>query len=270
MSKVAFRSGRYPYGKDYWYFCTEVAKLTGIDLHSYKSNQMHRRLVNYMERHGISSFKSFVLLLKKDPEERGSLVEYLTINVSDFFRNKEQWRTLAEHVVPMLTKSVHSKLKVWSAGASTGQETYSIAIILIESSLFNVSILGTDIHEPSLSKAFEGRYTPEQVKNVPREFLARYFRTEKGSYVIKDALKQIISFRIHNLLSPRYPTGMDLILCRNVLIYFTEQGKQNVVLRLASSLKPGGVLFMGATEALFNPDEYGLEQVFPFFYRRPS
>jgi len=268
MSRSETALEMHPYGVEYSYFCTKAAELTGINLHRYKSKQMHRRLVNYMNRRNIPDFPRFAMRLQRDSDEVAKLVEYLTINVSEFFRNQGHWEVLFDEVVPLLPNSAKRRMRVWSAGSAAGQEAYSAAITFAERSFYDAFILGTDIDEPSLSRAREAKYTVDEAKGVPEKLLGRYFRKENGMYVVKDLVKQMVSFRRHDLLGSEYPGSMDLIICRNVLIYFSEQSKQDVISKLAASLKQGGVLFMGATEAIFNSKEYGLTQIFPFFYRR--
>lgn len=258
----------FPFGADYSYFCTKAAELTGINLHNYKGNQMYRRLLNYMARHNIPDFAMFAMRLQKDPQEVARLVDYLTINVSEFFRNREHWDVLADRVVPLLAESARWRLRVWSAGTAAGQEAYTAAIVLAERSLNEAFVLGTDIDEVSLSKARAARYTAAEVKGVPEDLLNKYFRQEGDVYVVADTIRRMVSFRRHDLLSSEYPGSMDLIICRNVLIYFSDQGKNEVISKFAASLRPGGVLFTGATEAIFNAQDYGLTQIFPFFYRR--
>ncbi len=169
-----------------------------------------------------------------------------------FFRNSEQWRVLNERVIPRLVGTCTRQIAHLECGSAAGQEAYSLAMTLAEIRVRNVSILGTDIDEPSLKKAREGKYSRDEIKNVPGEFLSKYFSKEGSLYLVKDKVKKMVCFENHNLLGSDYPGNMDLILCRNVLIYFTDKGKEHVVSKLASSLKPGGVLFMGATEAIFN------------------
>lgn len=268
MSDPVNSTELYPFGADYLYFCTKAAELTGINLHNYRGKQMYRRLVNYMNRRNIPDFATFALRLQRDPDELSRFVDYLTINVSEFFRNREHWEVLAEKVVPLLVDQAKWRIRVWSAGSAAGQETYSAAITFAERSLNDVFVLGTDIDEMSLSKARAGKYTASEAKNVPQHLLDKYFRKEDDLYVVKDSIRQIVSFRRHDLLSSEYPGNMDLIICRNVLIYFSEQSKRDVITRLSASLRSGGVLFMGATEAIFNAKDYDLTQIFPFFYRR--
>ncbi|MGI6621152.1 MAG: CheR family methyltransferase [Bacillota bacterium] len=268
MSDSVNTTESHPFGADYSYFCAKAAELTGINLQNYKGKQMYRRLANYMKRRNIPDFATFAMRLQRDPEEVARLAEYLTINVSEFFRNREQWDVLAGQVLPLLADSAKWRMRVWSAGSAAGQEAYSAAMVFAERSLHGVFALGTDIDETSLSKARAGRYTASEVKSVPKKLLDKYFRKTDDLYVVADTIKRMVSFRRHDLLASEYPGNMDLIICRNVLIYFSERSKQDVLTRLAASLRSGGVLFMGATEAIFNPQHYGLTQIFPFFYRR--
>ncbi len=262
-------ANHYSRDAEYAYFCTKVTELTGINLHNYKSKQMYRRLANYMRKRQIPDFLIFAKRVSKEPNELDMLVDYLTINVSEFFRNAEQWKTLREKVIPsLIVLPADNGARIWSAGCSTGQEAYSAAITFAEAWKKQVFILGTDIDEPSLKKAREGRYSGNDVKNVPDRLLRKYFWKDAGLYVVNDQLKKMVSFEKHNLLGSDYPANMDLILCRNVLIYFTDEGQEHVISGLASSLRPGGVLFMGATEAIFKYREYGLSQICPFFYQR--
>ena len=254
------------YGQDYVAFCQRIKRLTAIDLGNYKGRQMHRRLENYRLRHGASSFALLAAEMQKDPDKLKDLVDYLTINVSEFFRNPDHWRILKEEVLPSLTGGRSpSAIRAWSAGCSAGQEAYSLAMLLSEIGASRSAVLATDIDEPSLRKAKEALYTLQEVAGVAKYRLARYFVQTDGKYQVRDDIRKMVSFRKGNLLSDPYPSGMDLVLCRNVLIYLTEEGKRRVIEGLAGSLKPGGVLFTGAAGAMFFPGAFGLTQIRPFF-----
>ncbi|MGE5580740.1 MAG: CheR family methyltransferase [Bacillota bacterium] len=255
------------YGLDYVHFCQKVKKLTSIDLESYKGQQMHRRLESYRSRNGMPDFTSLANSVQRDPAKLRALVDFLTINVSEFFRNPDQWKVLREKVLPAL---IHQGggIKAWSAGSSAGQEAYTLAITLCEAGAVGSTVLGTDIDEPSLKKAEAAVYTKEEVAGIPRSLLVKYFVPDGTGYLANETLRKMVSFRRKNLLSDQYPSGLDLVMCRNVLIYFTDKGKNQVIAGLANSLREGGVLFTGATEAIFNPGMFGLVQMQPFFYRR--
>jgi chemotaxis protein methyltransferase CheR len=256
------------YGADYVHLCMRLKRLTGIDLSSYKSRQMHRRLQNYRSRQGFPDFYTLSIAIQRDGRQLDALVDFLTINVSEFFRNPEHWKVLSESILPGLIAYRNGrKVRIWSAGSSGGQEAYSLAIAALEAG-GTPEILGTDIDEPSLAKAKAGVYSADEVKGVSRVYLARYFERRDEGYRVREVLRRAVSFRRGNLLVDEYPRDLDLTVCRNVLIYFTEQGKQRVLTGLAGSLRRGGVLFTGATEAVFNPSSYGLSQIHPFFYQR--
>ncbi len=254
------------YGHDYVHFCQKVKKLTSIDLESYKGQQMHRRLESYRSRNNMPNFVSLAKALESDPGKLQALVDYLTINVSEFFRNPDQWKILRERVLPGLLRE-SPVLRVWSAGSSSGQEAYTLAMILQEAGAKGSVVLGTDIDNPSLRKAQAGFYSAEECSGIPKHSLTKFFTAEGCGFRARDTLRKMVEFDRLNLLSDPYPVGMDLIMCRNVLIYFTDKGKTQVIMGLSRSLRRGGVLFTGATEAIFAPATYGLTQVQPFFYR---
>lgn len=256
------------YGADYVHFCMRLKKLTGIDLSSYKARQMHRRLKNFRDRQGFSDFYAFFVALKKDREKLKALMDFITINVSEFFRNPEQWRVLRESILPAMVEYRNGlPVRIWSAGSSGGQEAYSLAITVLEAAGIP-KVLGTDIDESSIEKARAGVYSLEEVKGLSRLQLTRYFERCGEGYRAREVLRRVVSFERRNLLSDEYPRDLDLAVCRNVLIYFTDQWKQRVLRGLAGSLRYGGVLFTGATEPVFNPAAYGLSQIHPFFYQR--
>lgn len=256
------------YGADYVHFCLRLKKLTDIDLASYKAQQMHRRLENYMNRQGLADFYALSVAVQKDPRKLDALVDFLTINVSEFFRNAEQWKVLREAVLPPMIKSkMGQSVQIWSAGSSGGQEAYSLAMVVLEMGGVP-KVLGTDIDEPSLTKARAGAYSADEAAGAGRLYLAKYFDRTSDGYRAKEMLRRLASFERRNLLADEYPQGLDLVVCRNVLIYFTDKGKQQVLKGLADSLRQGGVLFTGATEAVFNPAVYRLSQIYPFFYAR--
>ena len=255
------------YGMDYVHFCQRVKKLTDIDLESYKGQQMHRRLESYRSRNGMPDFIALGNSVQRDPEKLRQLVDFLTINVSEFFRNPDQWKVLREKVLPALAPRSQA-IKAWSAGSSCGQEAYTLAVILRDMDWPGSSILGTDIDEPSLKRAQAGIYTREESAGIPKHLLDKYFVPDGTGYRAGDQLKQMVSFKRKNLLSEDYPSSLDLVMCRNVLIYFTDKGKNQVIAGLTGALREGGILFTGATEAIFNPGMFGLVQMQPFFYRR--
>lgn len=263
------------FGQDYLGFCRLASRLTGVDIFSYKSQQMHRRLDSYRARKRMADFASLWRLISTDESELRNFVGFLTINVSEFFRNPDQWAVLKEKVLPIIQESTgRTRVRAWSAGVACGQEVYSLAILLQEMGAHGSTILGTDLDESCLRRAEAGIYRENEVLGIPKGSLERFFVKTEGEqgvqFALKESIKRMVSLKHHDLLSDEYPVGFDLVVCRNVLIYFNEESKHRVLENLVSSLRPGGVLFTGATEAVMNPAEFGLTQIQPFFYRRAS
>lgn len=188
-----------------------------------------------------------------------SLINSLTIGETYFFRNNEHWRALKEFVLPQILDSRSGNdrsITIWSAGCSTGEEPYSIAITLRENLPFfetwNIKIIGTDINQESIEKAKEGIYTKNSFRGVDDYLIEKYFTKEKEQYRIEERIRQMVEFEVVNLISkndfpPKY-RGFDIIFCRNVLMYFRQEGYREIVDRFAGCLTDGGFLFLGHAE----------------------
>lgn len=256
--------------KDWESFKQKFNAKAGINLNDYKPAQMQRRIGNLMTRHGAKSYVEFYNLLEKDNKLYKDFIDYLTINVTEFFRTPEKFSELETKVLPELL-SRSPKLNIWSAGCSVGAEPYSLAMILNDLTP-NVKhrILATDLDVEMLAKAKQGVYTSTEYKNISTNRASKYFKQVNGNYAISEEIRSRVEFQKHNLLLDKFETGFDLILCRNVVIYFTEEAKDGLYRRFLNSLKPGGVLFVGGTEAILNFREIGYAHYLPFFYRKPS
>lgn len=254
---------------DYVGFIHSVKQHTGIDLAQYKEAQMKRRLTTLRTKNGYSSFASFFTAMMADKKLFYEFLDKMTINVSEFWRNPNRWEVLRDKIVPELLGN-KNKLKVWSAACSTGEEPYTIAMILSDLGLLqNSYLLATDIDEGALAKANQGLYLERSLKDVPQDVSQRYFTAEGSAlFKIDDKLKRAVTFKKQNLLLDRFEEGFDLIVCRNVMIYFTEEAKNALYMKFANALRPGGILFVGSTEQIFSPGKYGLEAAETFFYRK--
>lgn len=253
---------------DYIRFVDNLKRKTGIDLGQYKEAQMKRRLTSLREKRGFSDFDSYFEAMLKDQVLFDELLERMTINVSEFYRNPKRWEVLEKKIFPRLLKE-NKRLKVWSAACSTGEEPYTLAIILSNfMPISQVSVFATDIDKVILERAKNGFYMDRSLKDVPQDILKKYFTKEALGYRINDEIKNTVTFKQQNLLADRYETGYDLIVCRNVMIYFTEEAKNQLYHKFSNALKPGGVLFVGSTEQIFNPGNYGFETEDTFFYRK--
>lgn len=255
---------------DYEYFKKEILALTSIDLNCYKEKQMKRRIDTLIAKHKIVGYDKYVLGLKSDKELFEEFVNYITINVSEFYRNPEQWKLMDEQVIPELIKKFGKNLKIWSAACSTGDEPYSLVMALSRHlPLNNIKIYATDLDKQVIAKAKVGLYSEKSIAAVPDDLKKKYFTGVGASYKISDEIKARVEFKEHNLLKDAYPTDYHLIVCRNVLIYFTEEAKDEVFRKFYRSLSSGGVLFIGSTEQIINYKEMGFERKNSFFYQKP-
>ena len=255
---------------DWAVFKKKLKAKTDIDLDLYKEPQMKRRIGNLVRRANMDSYAGYFDRVCADKDEFASFIEYLTINVSEFFRTPEKFGKLETDVIPdLLTRS--SRLNIWSAGCSIGAEAYSLAIIMKEMTPgVRHRILATDLDTEIIAKAKRGVYSENEIKSLAPERLAKYFDKQDGDkYAIKNEIKSVIEFKHHNLLKDPFETGFDLILCRNVVIYFTEEAKDQLYANFFKALKPGGILFVGATEAILNFRKLGYTSFQPFFYQKP-
>lgn len=255
---------------DYEYFKKEIMTLTSIDLNSYKEKQMKRRIDTLIAKHKIVGYDKYVQALKTDKALFEEFVNYITINVSEFYRNPEQWKLLDETIIPELIQKFGKNLKIWSAACSTGDEPYSLVMAFSKHlPLNNIKIFATDLDKQVIAKAKVGLYSEKSISSVPEEMKKKYFTQVGPSYKIADAVKDRVEFKEHNLLKDAYPTGCNLIVCRNVLIYFTEEAKDDIFRKFNQALAKGGLLFIGSTEQIMNYKEMGFERKNSFFYERP-
>lgn len=248
-------------------FRRTLLDLTGIDLDCYKGTQMERRLQTIMKRSGCEDLASYARLLATNPAQLKIFKDFLTINVSEFLRNPDKFEELKRSILPGLLKG-RASLRIWSAGCSNGSEPYSIAMLLAELDPGRPhTILATDLDEEILKVAAAGVYADRDIKSVTPERRQRFMTREGDRFAIKPELKSYITFGRHNLLRDEFPANLDLILCRNVVIYFTEEAKDQLYRRFHAALRPDGVLFVGGTESLLRAREMGYATVAPFFYR---
>lgn len=255
---------------DYEYFKREILALTQIDLNCYKERQMKRRIDSLITKHSITGYDQYVKELKMNSQYFEEFINFITINVSEFYRNPEQWTTLDTVVFPELIKKFGKNLKIWSAACSTGDEPYSLVMALSRHLPLNqIKIIATDLDKQVIEKAKIGLYNEKSIASVPNDMKAKYFTKVGPSYKIADEIKARVEFREHNLLKDSYLSDCHLIVCRNVLIYFTEEARDDVFRKYHKSLVSGGFLFIGSTEQMINHKEIGYERSGAFFYTKP-
>lgn len=241
-----------------------VAEEFGILLDEGRGNYLAPRLIPRIEELGFESFSDYYACLKFSPrgcEEHQRLITLLTNNETYFFREDAQLQILAGHILPELKekkqKAGEKKIRIYSAGCSSGEEVYTIAMLLLESGHFlwdwDIRITGIDIDAEMLARAREGVYSGRAFQSTPSQYLDRYFKKCDDGLQVKEVLRRITSFKEGNLLrlDPFLQNDpADVIFCRNVFIYFSEDTTKRVVENFAGLLEPEGYLFLGHSESL--------------------
>ncbi|MEN6312976.1 MAG: protein-glutamate O-methyltransferase CheR [Clostridiaceae bacterium] len=251
---------------DYEGFKAEIYKMSGINLSFYKEKQMKRRIESLVRKNGYELYEEYVQVLKGNQRLYNEFINYLTINVSEFCRNPAQWEVLKSDIIPFLLKKSGTP-KIWSAACSTGDEPYTLVMVLNEYiPLRDIRIIATDIDREALRKAKTGVYTEKSLEKLPDTYLDKYFNKEGSIYTIKDEVKNQVVFSQHDLLKDEYPSECDMIVCRNVLIYFTEEAKIKIYTQFNKALKKEGILFVGSTEQIILANRYKLSPMKTFFY----
>ena len=247
----------------------DVRTLLGIDLTQYKPAQVWRRVNGFATAKGLPDADALVAKATQDAVLRQAFLDMLTINVSEFFRNPEAWDALvAQYLKPILLRQL--SVRIWSAGCSLGYEPLTIAMLAREIAPHTpVYILATDLDDTILSRARKATYTEPQMAGVSPSRRAHFFRKVDTGWEARPELQALITWRRHDVLRDPYEHPFDIICCRNVVIYFTEQAKVELYKRFCDALRPGGVLFLGATESIPNVRAVGLQPSGLTFYRRP-
>ncbi len=257
---------------DYEEFKQVFYQYSKIDLSLYKEKQMKRRITSLVEKNGFTDFMTFYRAMINDKTLYDTFIDYLTINVSEFYRNPAQWELVEDVILPMIKerKGNLENIKIWSSACSTGDEPYTLVMLLNKFvPLPKIRIIASDIDMEAIEKAKQGIYPERSVKDLPAGFVKTYFgQISNGTYKLSDDIKKCVDFRQLNLLEDIYPKGMDLIVCRNVLIYFTEEAKYRIYEEFNSSLVQDGILFLGSTEQIIGSTKYGLKPIKTFFYQK--
>jgi chemotaxis protein methyltransferase CheR len=247
----------------------KIRQLMQIDLNNYKENQMIRRLDGFISRAKTTDILQYCRSLDNDPAEVTKLRSFITINVSEFYRDIMHFDTLRKSILPELLKT-NPRLNIWSAGCSDGEEPYTLAVILNELTPgVKHRIFASDIDKESLAKASAGGpYLTHEIRNLPQPWLAKYFNCAENGYTVNERLRDKVSFSLQDLTADKFPYGFDMIICRNVTIYFSNETKRILSLKFLNALKDNGILFIGATETMLDANEIGFARLHPCFYRK--
>lgn len=226
---------------------------------------LQKRLSRRVYSHQLSSFQDYYYLLKYDPgrdDELGHVIDILTTNETYFFRESSQLKAFTDEILPEIIDRKRNdpepSLKIWSAGCSTGEEPYSISILVLESKIpanFHIEIFASDISQRVLKVARSGIYSKSSFRSTGPKYIQRYFNRVDNNYQIANEVKKHVNFGQLNLLDESklvFIRKMDIIFCRNVIIYFDAQAKRRVIDNLFNRLLPGGFLLLGHSESLIN------------------
>jgi chemotaxis protein methyltransferase CheR len=240
----------------------QISEQAGLALDAYKDKCLRRRIAVRMRACGVRTFAEYQALLARTPGEYEQLVDALTINVTRFFRNAETWERLRREHLPALWNGGHGPLRCWSAGCASGEEPYGLAILAAElaaargrpEALEQLQVDATDIDRQSLERARLAYYGAPAFAETPPELLRRYFEAAGTEYRVVDPIRRRVTIRRHDLSRDPPPgRGYQMILCRNVVIYFERPVQERLFVRFATALAPGGLLVLGKVETVFGP-----------------
>lgn len=258
-------------GTEYRKITVTIKKHLNLDLDFYKPNQMMRRLGGFASRVGANNVDEFCKLIATDTDVRERVMNFLTINVTEFFRDTRHFALLRTSVLPEILRK-HPRPRIWSAGSSRGAEAYSVAMMIEQIAPgTKAQICGTDIDERVVAQARAGGPYPDaEAKNIPESLRRKFMERRAEGYFVKSEFRSKVTFKEQNLLTDIFERNFDLIMCRNVVIYFSDEAKNELNHKLEKSLKPGGILFIGGTETILNPEEFGFEREAAAFYRKKT
>lgn len=272
--------------KDFEIFRDYIYNLCGIYFHASKKYFLESRIARRMEETGVKSHGDYYQLVKSGPRgatELKKLLDEITTNETCFFRNPPQLTALENKLLPEIVETKGKigfrKLRIWSAGSSSGEEAYTLAMLLLEKRAgllkdWIIEIIGTDINETVLAQAKEGIYSSYSVRNTPEYYRKKYFREEgEGKFVLSPDVKKFVSFSHLNLYDDTkmiFMKSFDFIFCANVLIYFDISSKSKVVQHFYNNLQPYGYFFVGQSESLHGVNEHFKTVHFPggFAYKK--
>ncbi|MDY6851016.1 MAG: protein-glutamate O-methyltransferase [Thermodesulfobacteriota bacterium] len=268
--------------REFQAFSDLVYEKAGINLHAGKKELVRARLAKRIKEKKFASFGDYYRFAVHDEngDELVYLLDAISTNLTSFFREPKHFGFMAEKFLPELamvkTKKGPRRLRIWSAGCSTGEEPYSIAMTVLDhlpqAADWDLKILATDISTQVLDTARRGFYTAKRVDELPEATLRRYFQKGRGKaedwYKIKDKVKSLVVFRRLNLMDPfPFSKSLDLIFCRNVMIYFDKKTQADLITRYSQVLNGGGYLFIGHSESL-SGIKHSFQYVQPTIYRK--
>src|SRR5262249_8332139 len=234
-----------------------LKRTRGFDFTAYKRSSLMRRILKRMQTINVPSFTDYVDYLEVHPEEFALLFNTILINVTSFYRDLAAWEYLGQEIIPQIIKGTtpNGLIRVWSAGAASGEEAYSLAILLaeqlgIESFRARVKIYATDVDEDALNEARLGSYAAKNIEDVPAELRGRYFQQNGSQHVFHKELRRSVIFGRHDLVQDAPISRLSLLVCRNTLMYFNNETQGRILSRFHYALNENGFLFLGKAEML--------------------
>jgi chemotaxis methyl-accepting protein methylase len=245
--------------RDFQFLLDKIKRNRNLDFKEYRTSVLERRIQYRMHLAGCGSYWDYVMLLNRDPGEYDRLIETLTIKVSEFFRDPAVFDIIGSRIIPEIVAEKQNRglkrIHAWSCGSAFGQEAYSMAILFCETlgrklECFDIKILATDIDRSSLEKAKWASYGTDSLKKLMPHILFKYFTRFQDNYIVNDTVRDLVSFRHHDLILDGQDLRMDLVLCRNLLIYFEKALQEKAIRNLYNSMNAGGFLVIGKTETM--------------------
>jgi two-component system, chemotaxis family, CheB/CheR fusion protein len=234
-----------------------LQRTRGFDFSAYKRSSLQRRILKRMQEVGVQNYGDYIDFLEVHPEEFGQLFNTILINVTTFFRDERAWEYLAQEIIPRILerRKLPEPIRIWTAGCASGEEAYTLAMLFAEALGWEqfrerVKIYSTDADQEALNQARLAAYTPRQVEDVPPELLNKYFDKINGRYVFNKELRRSVIFGRHDLIQDAPISRVDLIVCRNTLMYFNAETQTKIISRFGFGLNDGGYLFLGKAEML--------------------
>lgn len=250
-------------------FRESFLKNANIDLANYKKRLIERKVNQLMKAHNFSTYQEYACAVAGNEGLKEEVIDNLTVQVSDFFRNTGMWEELESKYIPELIDRFGPSLKVWSAGCGNGEEAYSLVMSMKEHmALDDICVYATDISSAALNRAKKAVFAEKGVSNVKAPVLQKYFAAKGSCYQVVSEICSRVRFERHDLLSDPYPEGCHLIVCRNTLGYFTPTAGKMALERLVRAMAPHGLLFVGASELGLNYESVGLKNRGYYFYEK--
>jgi len=239
---------------------TKIHGQSGLDFSQYKEESLLRRIKSRVNKYNANSYDEYMKILEENPNEYKDLLNALTINVTEFFRNPESFAAIEKIVIPRVIASKrnhnHKIIRAWSCACSSGDEPYSLAMLFLEKlgtvkEDFLLAVIGSDIDDGALLEAKNMLYNKDRLRSINPDMLKKYFEEVEGDkFKLSSHARALVRFRKHDIVNDRPFMHCDIILCRNLLIYFNKQLQEEVLLKFYEALNPGGFLVLGMVESL--------------------